>query len=274
MTTPFRRQRDVWRDGDLEASLPGSGSGYGYLQASFRNQASNRDLSALLTSFVPPGFEDDARVKPFDDDDDTGSFEASPGTWLANHQSGYGFDAQVPLSPLDANGTPATQLRFSHLTTISSQSVDGPGASPSSYLYNQRDAQNDDWLEIDHHFSKSDLSFKYDILTESLDTQYVAGIAIDEAIPAPGAALTGARDKPSSGIYQIPLSQTQRTAALRYTLDPNEYLHFAAAAYLSDFSTFGIELLIRGSALRGRGLEIRRFAPRSARHFRPHSLRS
>jgi outer membrane receptor protein involved in Fe transport len=215
------------------------GSGYGYLQASFRDQASNRDLSALLTSFVPPGFEDDARVKPFDDDDDTGSFEASPGTWLANHQSGYGFDAQLPLSPLDANGTPATQLRFSHLTTISSQSVDGPGASTSPYLYNQRDAQNDDWLEIDHHFSKSDLSFKYDILTESLDTQYVAGIAIDEAIPAPGAALMGAQDKASSGIYQIPLSQTQRTAALRYTLDPNEYLHFAAAAYLSDFSTFG-----------------------------------
>ncbi|HEY5427323.1 MAG TPA: TonB-dependent receptor, partial [Candidatus Tumulicola sp.] len=214
------------------------GSGYGYLQASFRDQASNRDMSALLTSFVPPGFEDDARAKP-SDDDEAGTFEASPGTWLANHQSGYGFDAQLPLAPLDSNGIPATQLRFSHLTTVSSQSVDGPGAFTSPYLYNQRDVQGDDWLEIDHQFSKSHLSFKYDILTEALDTQYVAGIAVDQAIPAPGAAPMDAGKKPSNGIYQIPLSQTQRTAALRYTIDPSEHLHFAAAAYLSDFSTFG-----------------------------------
>jgi outer membrane receptor protein involved in Fe transport len=219
------------------------GSGYGYVQASFRDQFSNRDVSALLTNYTPPGFSggDDLKLQPFDSDATSG-FEAFPGTWLADHQSGYGFDAQVPIGAAGASGTPETMLRYSHLTTVSSQSVNGPGAFTSSYLYNQRDVQGDDWLQLDHHFKNSSLSFKYDLLTETLDTQYISGLEVDEAIPSPGLTANGVapqKKKKAIGLYEIPLAQVQRSASLRYTYDPDAHLHFALAAYLSNFSTFG-----------------------------------
>lgn len=231
------------------------GSGYGFIQASFRDQASNKDLSSLLTSYTPPGFAggDDLRspgpvapgLRPHDDDEPTFGYSGFQNTWQASHQNAYGFDAQVPLGGIAASGAPATMLRFSHLSTLSSQSVNGPGAATSPYLYNQHDTQGDDWLELDHQFSNGNLSLKYDLLTEKLDTQYVAGIAVDQAIPIGGGPVTLPMALPldaaakGPAVYDIPLAQTQRTAALRYTYDPTENIHFAVAGYLSNFSTFG-----------------------------------
>ena len=44
----------------------------------------------------------------------------------------------------------------------------------------------DDWLEIDHHFSNGTLSFKYDLGTENLTTNYVQGQVVAEAQPIGG----------------------------------------------------------------------------------------
>ncbi len=89
----------------------------------------------------------------------------------------------MPLGNELTDGAPATLFRFSHQTTLASQSVDGPGAGSTPYLYNQRDMQNDDWLELDHRFSNGTLSFKYDLGTETLDTNYVQGQVTAEAQP-------------------------------------------------------------------------------------------
>ena len=158
----------------------GGDQGYGYLQLSVRDQAVVKDDSALLTTFTPPGFvgggdEDDAGgVRPFDLPL-LGGYQSFTGTTLGAHQTNYGFDAQLPLGNEQLDGAPATTLQFSHLTSLNSQSVSGPGQGAQPYLYNQRDFLGDDWLQIDHRFSNGLLSFKYDLGTETLTTNYVQG---------------------------------------------------------------------------------------------------
>lgn len=207
----------------------GGPTGYGYLQLNFRNQNVTKDESALLTNYTPPGFGgdvDDARVF---DLPDLGGYQSFAGTTLGAHQSNYGFDAQLPLGSQQVDGAPSTIFQFSHLTTLNSQSVDGPGAATLPYLYNQRDLLGDDWIELDHHFTNGLLSFKYDIGTESLTTDYVQSQVVAEAQPFD-------RTPPTQ---VIPIAQTQRYAVLRYNGDPTSQIHYSIAAYQSDFSTFG-----------------------------------
>ncbi len=114
--------------------------------------------------------------RQFDGGGDAASgYQSFAGTGLAAHQSNYGFDAQLPLGNAQTDGAPTTFLQFSHLTSLNSQSIAGPGADTLPYLYNQRDNLGDDWLELDHHFHNGQLSFKYDLWTESLTTNYVQG---------------------------------------------------------------------------------------------------
>lgn len=203
------------------------GDGYGYVQLNLRDQTVLKDESALLTTYTPPGFSggggDDARLP-------SGGYQSFSGTWLGAHQSNYGLDAQLPLGTQQIDGAPATVLQFSHLTTLASQSVSGPGAETLTYLYNQRDLLGDDWLELDHRYGDGTLSFKYDLQTESLLTNYVQGQVVAQAQPIGQA-------KPAA--LNLPLSQTERSAVLRYTADPTSHLHYALAAYHSDFSSFG-----------------------------------
>ena len=242
----------------------GGPNGYGYLQFNFRNQNVFKDDSALLTNFTPPGFTggggDDAVHRSAGSvaarrwHDDAGGFQSFAGTTLAAHQSNYGFDAQLPLGDQLTNGAPANVLLYSHLTSLAAQSVGGPGAQTQPYLYNQRDLLGDDWLELDHHFTKGTLSLKYDLYTESLTTNFVQGQVIVDGVPigppiGPGipgltpmagptnAGLLPLADGPP--IQNLALSQTQRSAVLRYTGDPSSYWHFAVAAYYSNDSTFG-----------------------------------
>lgn len=198
------------------------GSGYGYVQLDLRDQASNRDLSALLTTLTPAGFGD------------AGGYQAFPGTAMAARQAGYGLDGFVPLGASDA-GTPTTTLTFSHLTSLAAQSVSGPGAQTSPYLYDQRDDVVDDWLRLDHQFARGQLSFKVDLSNEALRTQYVPGSSHADVVVR--AALPGTPG--ASGTTTVPLAQTQRSAVLRYEGDPSSYLHYSLATYLSDFSVFG-----------------------------------
>jgi len=233
----------------------GGPNGYGYLQLDYRNTTAYRDESALLTNFTPAGFtgggDDDARsfapkVLPADDDETSG-YQSFAGTTLESHQSNYGFDAQLPLGNQLTAGAPANVLLFSHLTSLASQSVNGPGAQTQPYLYNQRDLLGDDWLELDHHFDTGTLSFKYDLWTESLGTNYVQGQVTAEGLPIGGpfgpAFATGAPPAMTPlaqpPVQTLDLAQTQRNAVLRYAGDPTSHIHFAVAAYFSNDSSFG-----------------------------------
>jgi outer membrane receptor protein involved in Fe transport len=233
-------------------------NGYGYLQFNFRNQNVVKDESALLTNYTPEGFTggggDDAlhlgdTVTPFDAAASPAAYQSFAGTWLMAHQSNYGFDAQVPLGNQLLDGAPATMLQFSHLTTVNTQSVTGPGEATLPYLYNQRDSLGDDWLRIDHRFGSGLLSFKYDLATETLATNYVQGQVTAQAIPIGGpvplqgssvstdALLPNGRPPPS--VQLLSLGQTERSAVLRYNGDPTSHIHYSLATYYSNFSTFG-----------------------------------
>ncbi len=212
----------------------GGPNGYGYVQLNFRDQTVVKDDSALLTTYTPPGFTgggsgDDAA--PADSAAPSGTYQGFAGTWLGAHQANYGLDAQLPLGNASVNGAPATVVQFSHLTTLSSQSVSGPGEASLPYLYNQRDLLGDDWLELDHHFSSGVLSFKYDIDTETLVTNYVQGQILAQVKPV------GAGKTPPTQV--VSLAQTQRSGVLRYEADPTSHIHYSLALYDSDFSTFG-----------------------------------
>src|SRR5579883_1778457 len=231
----------------------GGSDGYGYVQLDFRNQTVLKDESALLTTYTPPGYTggggDDGvqrdALQPLDAAAG-GGYQSFAGTWLGSHQSNYGFDAQVPLGGQQVQGAPATLLQFSHLTSLASQSVSGPGADTLQYLYNQRDLLGDDWLELDRHFNTGLLSFKYDLETENLTTNYVQGQVVAQAQPIGGpfgpdafavpAVMPFAKTPP---IQTLPLAQTQRSAVLRYNGDPTSHIHYSIAAYQSDFSTWG-----------------------------------
>jgi outer membrane receptor protein involved in Fe transport len=236
----------------------GGENGYGYVQLNFRNQTITKDESALLTNYTPPGFSgqvggdafhEGSAFSPLDINELAGGYQSFAGTWLGEHQSNYGLDAQLPLGSQLIDGTPATILQFSHMTSLWSQSVSGPGAETQQYLYNQRDLLGDDWIELDHHFSNGLLSFKYDLENESLTTNYVQGQVIAEAQPVGPPFGTDAstistdalmlpNDK-APPVQTFPLSQTERYAVLRYNGDPTSHIHYSVAAYDSWFSTFG-----------------------------------
>jgi outer membrane receptor protein involved in Fe transport len=223
----------------------GGPQGYGYVQLDFLNQVVSQDESALLTSYTPPGFGggggDAAHVgfAPLDAPND-GGYQSFAGTLLDAHGANYGLDAQVPLGDERLDGAPATMLLFSHLTSLNSQSVDGPGAQTQPYLYDQRDLLGDDWLELDHHFASGLLSLKYDLSTESLTTNYIEGGATADLIPAPAARFAGVTPFDQSvAVNTLGLSQTQRSLVLRYSGEPDSHWHYSVAGYYSDFSEFG-----------------------------------
>ena len=224
----------------------GGPAGYGYLQFSLRNDAIDKDLSALLTTYTPAGFTgggaDDVRLAgaalPNANQAENGSYQSFAGTALSAHQTNYGFDAQLPLGIQRIDGVPATTLQLSHLTTVNSQSVNGPGAQAQPYLYNDRDVLGDDWLQIDHRFSHGLLSFKYDLGTENLTTDYVQGQVIAE-LRHFGFVTANDDSVGSAPPNSIVTSQSQRSAVLRYEGEATPQLHYSLAGYWSNFSTFG-----------------------------------
>jgi outer membrane receptor protein involved in Fe transport len=233
----------------------GGPNGYGYLQLDFRNATITKDDSALLTNYTPSGYTGGAGgdaihsgISPLDEAA-PGGYQSFAGTYLGEHQSNYGFDAYLPLGSQQVSGAPATVFQFSHLTSLWSQSVGGPGAQTQQYLYNQRDLLGDDWLELDHRFDTGTLSFKYDLETEQLTTNYVQGQVIAEAQPIGGSfgpdgnvvstdALALPNDE-APPVQTYALSQVERYAVLRYNGDPTTHIHYSVAAYDSWFTSFG-----------------------------------
>ncbi len=205
----------------------------GFLGVSVRDQAVYRDISGTLSS-----------VDPSDSGDP--QYQSFAGSSVLAHNVAYGFDAQLPLGRPNAAGIVPTSVLFRHQTSLVSQSVFGPGAATSPYLYNDRDLIGDDTLEFDRLLPNGSLSVKFALTNEALTTQFVPGVTYaasalrrpfaSQRLPFDGASSSsGATQVPS----QVDLGQTQRSVGLRYTLDPTAKLHYSFAAYYSDYSTFG-----------------------------------
>ncbi len=215
----------------LRYALPNGG----FLGVSVRDQAVYRDISATLSSVAPP---QDGETDP--------QYQSFSGSSVLAHNVAYGFDAQLPLGRQTQAGVVATSAIFRHQTSLVSQSVFGPGAATSPYLYNDRDLIGDDTLEFDHLLPKGSLSLKFALTNESLTTQFVPGVTYADSIARRAfdasrqpfddvSSSAGGSQAPS----QVDLGQTQRSIGLRYTLDPTAKLHYSLAAYYSDFSSFG-----------------------------------
>jgi outer membrane receptor protein involved in Fe transport len=186
--------------------------GDGFVEFSVRNQTEYKDLSALLSSYSAPG--------------DNGAFNSFAGTSLGAHNAGYTLDLELPGG-----------WQFSHMTSLSSQSVNGPGENASPYLYNDRDLIGDDWIQWDRIIGRGTLSVKADLTTESLATGFSSAGATDDAVFRPAYLPFDTPDAPPVSTYG--LAQTQRSAVVRYSGDPSTAWHYTVAGYLSDFSSFG-----------------------------------
>jgi outer membrane cobalamin receptor len=212
----------------------GFGRGDAFVGVTFRDQSVYRDLSAALSSVQTPA---DGAAGPGD------AYSNYSGTSSATTNLAYGLDAQLPIGRPNADGiVPATAI-FRYQLSLTNQSVNGPGAATSPYLYNNRDQIDDYTLEIDRTLPHATLSVKAALTQEALLTGFVPGVASDDAVavaPVPRGAHLFDDDGPaSSGLYQEHLGQTQRWIGVAYNDDPTAKLHYSFAGYVSNFSTFG-----------------------------------
>src|SRR5579883_2045409 len=188
-----------------------------FAQVSLRDQTVFKDESAALTTFGPGGFADFS------------------GSSLSAHDGEYGFDVQVPLSKNASSGAATTTATLRHLTSVISQTVTGPALGTSPYFLDDRDAIGDDIFELDRAVHDGEISAKLALRSETLQTQLPAAPPADQARFTLGGAASA-----DSPVTPIPaLSQTERSAALRYTFDPTPHLHYAAAAYYTAFDRYG-----------------------------------
>jgi outer membrane receptor protein involved in Fe transport len=206
-------------------------SGRGYAQLTLMGQNEYRDLSAALTSVDDPG------ATPL-------LYDSFAGSSLQAHNAAYALDVETPLGKPDAEGIFRTTLVARHYSSVSDQSVNGPAASTTLFLYNDRDALQDDSLEVDEAFSASTLSAKVEVRDEDLDTQEFVGGAVSESLERLPLSSTLGAEEGGGGPGSTPLAvnglaQVERSEVVRYTADSGATLHFALATYFSDFSSFG-----------------------------------
>jgi outer membrane cobalamin receptor len=222
-------------------------NGAGFVGVSLRDQAVYRDVSSTLSSV-------EAGAGP----NGSSAYANFSGSTILSHTAAYDLDAQVPLGRENAAGVYETSALFRHQTSVADQTVNGPGAGTSPYLYNDRDVIADDTLEIDHQLPRGELSARFALTDENLRTDFIPGVVYADAYlvaPAP-TALRIADDVASvsaasrsvldddtapagSSTSQQFLAQTQRSLGLRYSAEPTSHLHYGFAAYDSDYSTFG-----------------------------------
>jgi len=225
------------------------GRGDGFIGLAVRDQSVFRDLSAGLTSIVPPGADASGSAFPSGGEPAAAAFapiyNSLAGSALQAHNAGYGFDTQVPIGKPGADGIVPTTAIYRHLTSLVSQSVVGPAADTSPYLYNDRDRVDDDTIQVDRRLRKATLTLKIGFRSERLDTDFMSGIAAADAVArrpldAEAATATLADAAPdSAAAAPIALAQKQRSVALRYAFEPTAKLHFTLGTYYSNFSTFG-----------------------------------
>jgi outer membrane cobalamin receptor len=228
-------------------------NGGGYAELSFHDQSAVRDISAALSSYPDPAVSGPPGLPV------VAGFEGSA---LQSHNAGYGLDVRLPLGATESVGTQSASILFRHYTSLVSQSVFGPAAGTSPYLYNDRDLSGENSLEFDKRFSNASLTLQYSIRNEDLAIAgYTSGssgtgdinlksiirrsagpFSLDRRLATGRYFLDSALANQITapfGANNTLLGQTQRAAVLRYVYDPTAKLHLTAAAYYSDYSSFG-----------------------------------
>ncbi|MDQ2858453.1 MAG: TonB-dependent receptor, partial [Candidatus Eremiobacteraeota bacterium] len=205
--------------------------GAGFVELAFHDASTSRDLSAALTSLSPDGYV------------------PSLGSSLSSHDAAYTLDLRAPLGRPRADGVSQTAVLYSHGSSLANQSVLGPAAGSSPYLFSDVDRLGDDAVQLDTIVGKGTLSAKFELRTEALLTPQVAfANVVDQSIRR---QLLGVGDSASpaqsDGLTSTLLTQTQRTFVVRYAGEPSAQLHYAFAAYYSDFTSFGTSIDPRAS---------------------------
>ena len=182
------------------------GGGSGFVEATYRDTAASRDLSAGL-SFPndPTSF---GQGSPF---------TAFPGAAALTNAPAVGLDVQVPLGQPESSGVAPATLLARHLTSTGDQSTPGVPPGYNAYLLDSRDVINDDSLEYDRYLARATLTIQSDIRNERLH------------LPAAAPFSNGVTEQ----------AQTQRSFAGRYEWATTSHLHYTAAAYVSRYDTFG-----------------------------------
>ncbi|HTW82879.1 MAG TPA: TonB-dependent receptor [Candidatus Sulfotelmatobacter sp.] len=224
--------------GKLRYALPAGG----FVGLTFSDQSVFRDLSATLSAVQlgPTGTLNGA------------TYTNESGTTLNDSTIAYGLDAEVPLGPKNAEGSALTTAIFRQQNGTAFQSVGGPGTGSSPYLYDDHDRIVDDTLEIVHELPHGSLTLKYALTDEGLLTDYIPGVIFADAyLRQPIGTTVLPFDVARADATSIPgipdsttqfLSQTERSLGLLYQIEPTAKLHYAFAAYDSDYSTFGHSL--------------------------------
>jgi outer membrane receptor protein involved in Fe transport len=235
--------------GLLRYSLGGNGS---FATFTLHDQSLYRDLSAGLSSIPPPAGSadegDDALRRRASDDAGTAPsytvVDSLAGTSMLAHNASYGLDLGLPLFAPDAEGIRRANLLVRGFSSIVDQSVFGPGADSSPYLYNSRDLVNEGSVSFDYQLPRGSITLAYDLRNEQLLTDFAPGVVNDESITRAPVGVLRPQDasQQSSGITTLPLDQTERSVLLRFVADPTAQLHLTLAAYYSDYSLFGTNL--------------------------------
>jgi outer membrane receptor protein involved in Fe transport len=218
------------------------GRGDAYLGLTFHDQSFYKDLSAALSSVPAPGSASGDAVSRRAASADPPVVDSFSGTSLLAHNAAYGLDLRLPLGRPDVSGIARTSALLRYQTSLVSQSVFGPGADTSPFLYNDRDLIGDGILQVDHQIPKGTLTLKVDVRNEQLTTDFASGVINEQSVARRGSADVrgaGAAAVPVSLVSSVGLGQTQRSAVIRYTFEPTAKLHYILGAYYSSFSSFG-----------------------------------
>ncbi|MBV8365665.1 MAG: TonB-dependent receptor [Candidatus Eremiobacteraeota bacterium] len=181
----------------------------GFVEATFRDTAAYRDLSAPLSS--PDDPNDFGPNAPFTQNN-------FPGAAALTSAPAYGLDLQLPLGRKDASGETPSTLTFSHLTNVSDQSVENIQPNLNPYLLDANDRVDDDIARFERPLPgkiDAQLAFSLDLRRETLD--------------APSALAPGPPQQ----------TATQGWIVGRYTWSSNDLFHYTLATYYSWDSTFG-----------------------------------
>ena len=192
----------------------------GFIQATLLDQASNRDVSAALSSF-----------------DADGNFTSFAGSSAQAHDTLYGVDLQVPIGRTSADGLSDTTLTLRHANETDAQSVNGPAANFSEFFFNYRDASMDDSVQLDRTIGRGTLTAKYDMRTESLFAPYTLGGVTDTSVRR---ALDTSSGDAAPTAFSI--AEADHSFALRYLVEPTAHLHYSGAVYSSNFGSFGYSM--------------------------------